>query len=243
MAGIGSHQAVDACWTRCSQSSRCTRAHHYRIHLWDGEKAARAEVGGAAAAKIGPRHRPHCGTCRATPTPSCKRYADAAWQQEGSARVDHAYMIRDRVMPDQIHNYAHNNEWLIRNLSHIGRSQDAIALAKNMVELPRHPKYNGAGKTGNSASYGRARLFEVLDRYEQWDELLALADTMYLEPTDAPPSKSSGSCAIGRAYGSKGDAGQTSRNDPRPGQREKTDRAVRSAERDGLAGTARLRSA
>ena len=44
------------------------------------------------------------------------RYADAAWQQEASARTDHAYMIRDGVLPDQIYNYAHNNEWLIRDL-------------------------------------------------------------------------------------------------------------------------------
>ena len=33
-----------------------------------------------------------------------KRYHDAAWQQEASARVDHAHMMRDRVMPDRIHN-------------------------------------------------------------------------------------------------------------------------------------------
>ena len=57
-----------------------------------------------------------------------KRYADAAYQQEGSARVDHAYMIRDRVMPFEIHNYAHNNQWLCTSLSHIGRVHDAIAV-------------------------------------------------------------------------------------------------------------------
>ena len=55
-----------------------------------------------------------------------KRYADAAWQQEASARVDHAHMIRARLMPDQIHNFAHNNEWLIRNLIFIGRVHDAL---------------------------------------------------------------------------------------------------------------------
>lgn len=43
-------------------------------------------------------------------------YEDACYQQEASARADHAYMMRDRVLPDQIHNFAHNNEWLIRNL-------------------------------------------------------------------------------------------------------------------------------
>ncbi|GIT12812.1 MAG: hypothetical protein CM1200mP34_2180 [Verrucomicrobiales bacterium] len=33
-------------------------------------------------------------------------------------------------MPDQIHNFAHNNEWLIRNLNHLGRASDAVALAR-----------------------------------------------------------------------------------------------------------------
>ena len=41
--------------------------------------------------------------------------------------------MRDRLLPDQIHNYAHNNEWCIRNLLHIGRVEDAINLAKNMT--------------------------------------------------------------------------------------------------------------
>ena len=92
-----------------------------------------------------------------------KRYQDAAWQQEASARVDHAHMMRDRVMPDQIHNFAHNNEWLTRNLNYLGRVNDAVALAKNMIELPRHRKTTpwpspdspiDYGKRG-SASYGR----------------------------------------------------------------------------------------
>ena len=30
-------------------------------------------------------------------------------------------MMRDRVLPDQIHNFAHNNEWLIRDLIFVGR--------------------------------------------------------------------------------------------------------------------------
>ena len=56
-----------------------------------------------------------------------KRYHDAAWHQEASARVDHAHMMRDRVLPDQIHNFAHNNEWLCRNLITVGRVHDAVA--------------------------------------------------------------------------------------------------------------------
>ena len=58
-----------------------------------------------------------------------KRYADAAWQQEASARVDHAYTMHAHVLPDQIHNFAHNNDWLAKNLCNIGRVHDAIDLA------------------------------------------------------------------------------------------------------------------
>jgi peroxiredoxin len=112
-----------------------------------------------------------------------KRYSDGAWQQEASARVDHAHMMRDRVMPDQIHNFAHNNEWLIRNLGHTGRWRDAVDLAMNMTELPQHPKYNTQTKRG-SAYYGRLRLFEELFRFEQWELLAELCEQPYLEPTD-----------------------------------------------------------
>ena len=67
-----------------------------------------------------------------------KRYADAAYQQEGSARVDHAYMIRDRVMPFEIHNYAHNNQWLApaSATSAVSRRHRRRA---NLVEQPRDP--------------------------------------------------------------------------------------------------------
>ena len=101
-----------------------------------------------------------------------KRYADAAYQQEGSARVDHAYMIRDRVMPFEIHNYAHNNQWLCTSLSHIGRVRDAIAVARNLVEQPRDPQKNGPNDGGSAQRSGRARWAEILTRYELWDELI-----------------------------------------------------------------------
>ena len=111
-----------------------------------------------------------------------KRYDDAVWQQEATARTDHAHMMRDRLLPDQIHNYAHNNEWCIRNLLHIGRVEDAINLAKNMTENPRHPRYNSLTRRGSSY-YGRARLFTTLYMYERWQQMIDLSQTPYLEET------------------------------------------------------------
>lgn len=158
--------------------------HHYRIHLWDyvdPKKAldSAARCGPSAPAIAHMWHMPGHIYSR------LKRYADACWQQEASARVDHAHMMRDRVMPDQIHNFAHNNEWFIRNMIFVGRWRDALDLAKNMTELPRHPSYNTFKKRG-SASYGRQRLLQVLRSYELWPQLIALADQPYLEPTSDP---------------------------------------------------------
>jgi peroxiredoxin len=155
--------------------------HHYIIHLWDNKDPKRALASAAQCGQAAPGIA-HMWHMSGHTYSKLKRYEDAVWQQEASARVDHAHMMRDRIMPDQIHNFAHNNEWLIRNLIHIGRVDDAVALARNMIELPRHPKYNTLAK--GSANFGRLRMFEVLTRYELWDDLLALAQTPYLEPTD-----------------------------------------------------------
>ena len=180
---IGSHQAVNSLIQQVFDVNPMHPAHHYRIHLWDREKPARAVTSAARCGQSAPGiahmwHMPGHIFSR------LHRYADAAWQQEASARVDHAHMMRDRVLPDQIHNFAHNNEWLIRNLNHLGRVEDAIDLAKNMIELPRHPTYNLVSRRGRSASYGRQRLMDTLVRYELWEDLRELANSVYLEPTD-----------------------------------------------------------
>ena len=97
-------------------------------------------------------------------------------------------LLRDATMgvefPDTIHNYAHNNEWLIRNWNHVGRADDAVAMAKGMINNPQHPKLNHYKKGNSSASYGRRRLVETLERFECWQESLKLAESHYLEPTD-----------------------------------------------------------
>lgn len=155
-------------------------AHHFRIHLWDYRDEKFAVEAAAACGPSAPGiahmwHMPGHTYSR------LHRYNDAAWQQEASARVDHAHMIRDYVMPDQIHNFAHNNEWLIRNLIHVGRVREALDLAKNMIELPRHPKYNRLEGRG-SASFGRERLIQILKGYRLWNEMLAMCDSAYLDP-------------------------------------------------------------
>ena len=204
---ITSHQAVDAILDQVFALNPMHPAHHYRIHLWDREKPERALGSAARGGQSGPGiahlwHMPGHIYSR------LKRYSDAVWQQEASSRADHAHMMRDGVMPDQIHNYAHNQEWMTRNLINIGRSGDALAIAANLVEHPRHPQYNTAARRGRSASYGRDRLFQVLQRFEMWDELIHLSETMYLEPTDLPVEQDKRLRALGIAHFEKGDSAQ-----------------------------------
>ena len=178
--------------------------HHYRIHLWDHQKPARAEKAAALYARSAP------GIAHAWHMPGhtyteLKRYADAAYQQEGSARVDHAYMIRDRVMPFEIHNYAHNNQWLATSLSNIGRARDALAVARNLVEQPRDPQKNGPNDGGSPQRSGRLRWVETLIRYELWDDLIASTESGALDWTDSSPEKIEKAYSLGLAYAAKDD--------------------------------------
>jgi peroxiredoxin len=178
---IASHQAVDALLDQIFQVEPMHPAHHYRIHLWDEEKPARALVSASLCGQTSPSIA-HMWHMPGHTYSKLHRYADAAWQQEASARTDHAHMMRDRILPDQIHNYAHNNEWLIRNLAFVGRVHDAVNLATNMVDLPRHPKYNVPGKKEGSSRFGHARLADVLAQYELHDDILRLSTTVYFPP-------------------------------------------------------------
>lgn len=202
-----SNLAVDALIEEVLEAEPLHPAHHYRIHLWDGKKPEKAlessALGGLSAPAIAHMwHMPGHIYSR------LRRYHDAVWQQEASARVDHAHMMRDQVMPDQIHNFAHNNEWCIRNMISIGRAEDAESLARNMLSMPRHPKYNHIGKAG-SFKYGRERLIEVLTAFERWDRLVALRNEGLMEDTGNEEEDLQRDRAIGAAFAALGNATET----------------------------------
>jgi peroxiredoxin len=179
---MGSRKAVEALAKQVLAANPMhPGAHHYLIHLWNGNGGDKralpsAALGGQAAPGIA-----HLWHMPGHTFSALRRYADAAWQQEASARVDHAYMIAARIMPDQIHNFAHNNDWLVKNLGYIGRVHDALDLAKNMIELPRL-----GSKNQLSYKLGRERLLATLVEYELWDDVARLEGTLYLPPSEGP---------------------------------------------------------
>jgi peroxiredoxin len=196
---ITSHGAVDALLDQVFAAAPDHPAHHYRIHLWDGEKHERAIRSAAAngASAPGIAHQWHMsGHVYA----GLNRHAEALWQQEASARVDHDHMLRDRVMPYEIHNYGHNQEWLVRSYGYVGRVRDAVDLAKNMIELPRHKVRNRLGDRRHVAGYGRARLLELIDEHELWDVADAAHRDGYLDPVDDVVPEAQRLEVLGRAF-------------------------------------------
>ncbi len=201
---IQSHQAVDALIEDVLRANPMhPGAHHYRIHLWDDEKPARAL---SSVPLYGPSSP---GIAHAWHMPGHTlskhhRYAEATHQQEASARVDHRQMSVDGTMPYQIHNYAHNNQWLAQDLAYVGRVKDAAAVSENLVEVPRHPKQNKVQDGGSCARSGRQRLIETLARWELWDELLGRSETT-LAKIENPEDTAQRARALGAAYAAKGD--------------------------------------
>ncbi len=179
-------------------------AHHYRIHLWDQHQPTSALGSAAAYASAAP------GVAHAWHMPGhtyteLKRYADAAYHQEASARVDHASMARDHIMPFEIDNYVHNNQWLCTSLSHIGRVRDAVAIARNLVEIPRDPDKNSAQDGGSAQRSGRLRWVEALIRHELWDDLIKATATGALDWSEIPFERMMHAYSLGLAYAARGD--------------------------------------
>lgn len=175
---ISTHVGLDAILAQIFAVNPDHPAHHYAIHLWDNRDHTQALDSAARLGQTAPGiahmwHMPGHIYSKA------KRYHDAVWQQEASARVDHAHMEKNFLLPDQIHNYAHNNEWLSRNFLNLGMARASIDMAKSLLANPRHPKLNTPGK--GSASFGRSALIDFLEKFELWEEALETAHSPWLE--------------------------------------------------------------
>ena len=191
---IPSHYAINLLADKILTAAPDHPANHYQIHLWDREDAKRALT---AAANCGPSAH---GIAHMWHMPShiyskLKRYKDAAWHQEASARIDHKHMIRFQIVPDQISNFAHNNEWFIRTMNTLGQLDRSVELATNMISLPRVAKFKNdeKGETGTTSTYeprgsswqfGRQRLRDTLVRFEQWNELIEESENGVLAADD-----------------------------------------------------------
>ncbi len=184
-------------------------AHHLRIHLWNNRSDKYALSSAAVCGQSAPgiAHMWHMPGHTYT---KLNRFADAAWHQEAAARVDHAWVRERRILPDQIHNFAHNNDWLVETLGFLGRTKEAIALATNMIELPRlAPRTPVIGRKSfseerSSHFLGARRLMELLLDFELWEDALGLAQTRHLGEQLLPIQEAARQRLLAAAHYSKG---------------------------------------
>lgn len=185
-----SHFGMDAIGQMILAQNPRHPVHHYLIHLWDGDKSARALKAAAMCGPVAPGIA-HMWHMPGHIYSGLQRWSDAAWQQEAAARVDHAQMIRSHTMPDQIHNFAHNSEWLVRNFNNLGRVREALTISTNLIEMPRIPRSAKVSDQpdqkldGHKAAWehGNNRLRDTLLMWERWDLALALEPTPWLSDT------------------------------------------------------------
>lgn len=175
---ITSYIGLDAILEQVFAKALNHPAHHYAIHLWDYRKHEQALDSAARLGQTAPGiahmwHMPGHIYSKA------KRYEDAIWHQQASARVDHAHMMKHFLLPDQIHNYAHNNEWCSRNFANLGMATAALEMAKSLLSNPRHPKLNSASR--GSSRYGRKALISHLEKFELWQQAIDYANSPWLE--------------------------------------------------------------
>ena len=196
--GLSSYFAIDALINDVLTANPYHPVHHFRIHLWDNDKAKIA-INSAERCGLSAPGIAHMWHMSGHTYSELEQYFDAVWHQEASARTDHAYMMRDGIFPDRIHNFAHNNEWLVKNLQYVGRVHDAVTLAKNAIELPRHPKLNPFPGE-KSAHFGRLRLLQIYNQFEMWDQLIADSQSQILCPTNDDIEQIKYFRNLGRAY-------------------------------------------
>lgn len=167
----GGYVSLNAILDQIFAKSPMHPAHHYRIHLWDKKKAHKAIASAARLGTTAPNiaHMWHMSGHIYDKT---SRRHDATWHLEASARLDHRHMMDTFILPDEIHNYGHNNAWLARNLGHLGDSEKAISVAQALLSNPRHPKKNLLKNRKGSSYSGHEMLVRLYLKFELWEEVL-----------------------------------------------------------------------
>ena len=96
--------------------------------------------------------------------------------------------------------------WRLRPWIVVGPSLTLTALlGENLIEIPRHPKLNKVDEGSHAGREGRSGLFEVLLRWELYDDLIARSETS-LGPIGNEDDETKRLRALGAAYFARSDA-------------------------------------
>lgn len=151
-------------------------AHHARIHNWDGLNSVQAinscELYGKAAPGAGHSlHMPgHIYS-------KVGMWHEAAIAMDSATRVELGYMNKRLALPYETWNYAHNRDYLCYIQEQLGRANESIQGAKDLIAAPSDPEINPT-----EVYWTQFPLMRALVKFERWSEILGGA----LKPGQTP---------------------------------------------------------
>ncbi len=202
---IGSTVAADSLLKLVLSEKPGYPCHLERVLLWESDHPT---IALDSARKCGPS-TPGCPAAWHAPGHLYERLnrpEDAAWQYEAAVRVDRAEMARLGLSPTQLPGYVEHLTCLARALAKLGRSREAMASARELIAVPRHPRYNVVEDPEHAVSRGRDLLVDLLTRFEHWDDLIAIVGESDLWPAKETIARARRLRAEGRARIARGDA-------------------------------------
>jgi len=142
-------------------------AHHYRIHMWDGDNAEAALDSAVSYAKAAP------GVGHALHMPGhiyarLGMFLKATYSLESATRAERRYCAEVGEMPFETWDFLHNQDFLCGTVGYTGRIHDGVKFAIEMRDTPFDPQFNA----GSSFNRGRFNLLRARVRGERWDDIL-----------------------------------------------------------------------
>ena len=141
-------------------------AHHARIHNWDGFSSEQAINSCEAYGKAAP------GTGHSLHMPGhiyskIGMWHEAAIAMDSSTRVELQYMNQRLALPSETWNYPHNRDYLCYIQEQLGRANDSMRGAKDLINAPKPPEFEES-----MAFFFQMPLMRALVKFERWDEIL-----------------------------------------------------------------------
>ena len=171
--------------------------HHYRILLWEQDQPQRALASAKHVQRSMPA-APRVLTAAGRLFAKLSKDDEALHCFEASAKAAQRRMREQRLCPGDVDGYIENMEQLITQLAHVGRTREAVLLAKQLIELPtcaptgepmpaasqHRARPKPRQELANPTTTGQRLLIELLVRSQMWDELRTLAPSVYMESAD-----------------------------------------------------------
>ncbi len=141
-------------------------AHHARIHNWDGVLSDQAVDSCERYGRVAP------GAGHALHMPGhiyskIGMWHEAAIAMDSSTRMELKYMNQRLALPWETWNYAHNRDYLCYIQEQLGRANDSIQGAKDLINSPKDPEW-----PAEAGYWAQMPLMRALVKFERWDEIL-----------------------------------------------------------------------